>query len=491
MGWQALIQRGTEVETPHGRGTVRAFSDMTQTAHVNVDGQLFEVPKEQLKQVEGAPDEVARPVTKNSVKVGDRVQKQANPRSTGEVVEVTQRTVKVQWDANGRVGAFQKRAVSQHLDYEVKDAPKIEFEQKFEGRWDEDKKRQQDLKDEWDREGEEEEKEDKTEEKTKEQQAQDTADDLYGLMRLKERLEDKIDTEVDGELKELREQVKRNQKLEVKVGDKVNIIEGIKHKQLERLITYSALKLNSLLVGMAGTGKTHAASQVAEALGLEFSSISVGAQTSKSDIVGFVNATGGIVETEFGKRYEHGGVFLMDEIDAGNANVLIQINSALSNGYMAFPKGMVKKHEDFIFIASANTYGNGANRQYVGRNQLDAATLDRFAVIDWEIDDELEENMAVGLNGKAWYMAVRAARDYVNEKNIRALITPRATQKGSQLLDVGQQVDEAIDATMLASVPQDKRPDVKEVATKIFEKFASEVPGKVEASVGELLRQDS
>lgn len=173
----------------------------------------------------------------------------------------------------------------------------------------------------------------------------------------------------------------------------------------------------------------------------------------------------------------------MDEIDAGNANVLIQVNAALSNGLCAFPDKMVKRHPDFIFIASANTYGNGANRQYVGRNQLDAATLDRFAVIDWLIDDELESNLTTGLNGKAWYMAVRAARDYVAQKSIRALVSPRATQKGSKLLDIGQPLQEVIDATMLASVPDDKRADVSEVATKIFEKFASEVPSRISKAV--------
>src|SRR5215217_6156820 len=93
----------------------------------------------------------------------------------------------------------------------------------------------------------------------------------------------------------------------------------------------------------------------------------------------------------------------MDEIDAGNANVIIQVNAALSNGYCSFPDGMVQRHDDFIFLASANTFGDGASRQYVGRNQLDAATLDRFTTLVWEIDEELEEIMAGGsADGKKW-----------------------------------------------------------------------------------------
>ena len=229
---------------------------------------------------------------------------------------------------------------------------------------------------------------------------------------------------------------------------------------------------------------------------MDFYAISVGAQTSKSDIIGYMDASGRYVKTHFRDAYEHGGVFLMDEIDAGNANVLIQINAALSNGLCSFPDAMVKRHDDFVFIASANTFGNGANRQYVGRNQLDAATLDRFAVIEWFIDDELESSLAVGLNGKAWYMAVRATRDYIAEKNIRALISPRATQKGSRLLDVGQDLDEVIHATLLASVPEDKKPDVIQITKTIFNKFASEVPSRIskvvnpEVAVADLLRDN-
>lgn len=310
-----------------------------------------------------------------------------------------------------------------------------------------------------------------------------TGDGLHELFQLKGYLEKKIDEDVTGELGELREAIKAKQTLEVKVGDKTGEVKGLKHKQLEQLINYAALRLSPLLVGMAGTGKTHAGEQVADALGLKFYAMSVGAQTSKSDIIGYMAANGQYVPTHFREAYENGGVFLMDEIDAGNANVLIQINAALSNNLCAFPDAMVKRHEDFVFIASANTFGNGANRQYVGRNQLDAATLDRFAVIEWFIDDDIESQLTTGVNGKAWYMAVRAARDYVAEKSIRALISPRATQKGSKLLHIGQPLEEVIHATMLGSVPEDKKKDVQQVATQIFEKFASEVPGQLPKSV--------
>lgn len=446
--WQTYLKSGDEVTTPQGDGQVRRVSQTQGTAQVEVDGRLYEVPLSEIKQG-SSPERESMKIIKGQ-KVTD---KQLGWK--GEIIEITQRTVKVKYPSGTR--NYAKREV----DSKLKNTP-----------GEQQPTRPQEPKE-----------EPKQEHKEEQQSVEKTGDALFAMMQLKEHLEKKIDTSVDGELKELREQVKANQKLEIKLGDKVSVVEGLKHKQLEQLITYAGLGLNTLLVGMAGTGKTHAAEQAANALGLDFRTMSVGAQTSKSDIAGFISASGTYVSTGFREAYENGKLFLMDEIDAGNSNVLIQINSALSNGVMAFPDKMVAKHPDFVFIASANTFGNGANRQYVGRNQLDAATLDRFSIIEWLIDDELEKSLAVGAYGKAWYMTVKACRDYISENNIRALVTPRATQKGSKLISAGQELSEVIDATIMASVPDDKKPDVKQVATSIFEKFASEVPSQLPKSV--------
>lgn len=464
MAWTSYIEVGKKVNTPEGKGTITRLSENTGQVQVSVDGQLFEFPQAQLS--DGMPQPETPYSEGGQIRPGDRVKTVDGDRK-GTVSEVTQRTVRGKFD-DGKSFAYTKSYVAQGKGIERdNEQPGEQGEQ---GEQDKPDERQKEY-------------EEQREERTQEQQSKEMADDLYGLLNLKDKLEQKIKTEVDGELKELRDAIKTKQTLEVNVGGKINQIQGLRHKQLEQLINYCGLRLSPLMVGMAGTGKTHAGQQTSEALGLQFYSISVGAQTTKTDIMGYMDATGRYIRTLFREAYENGGVFLMDEIDAGNANVLITINAALANGIAAFPDGMVKRHEDFVFIASANTFGNGANRQYVGRNQLDAATLDRFAIIEWLIDDDLEESLAVGLNGKAWYMAVRASRDFVSEKGIRALISPRATQKGSRLIDIGQPLEEVINATLLGSVPDDKKSDVKQVATSIFEKFASEVPKKLSREV--------
>lgn len=451
MAWNPMVvNHGDRVDTPQGQGVVKRVSSTNGTAHVEMDGgKLFEIP--------------LKDVTKKAspFKAGDKVAKRDNPSSTGKVTDTIDGGLVVKWDANGKRRGYTNREAGLELQLTT-NQPETAKQPKPE---------------------EPEDSKPQANDTPPSNSVEQTGQGLEELFKLKQYMEGRIDTKVNQELQELKALAKAHQKLEVKTGDKTSVIKGLKHKQLEQLITYAALRLSPLLVGMAGTGKTHAAEQVAEALSLNFYSMSVGAQTSKSDIIGYMSASGNYVTTHFRKAYEEGGVFLMDEIDAGNANVLIQVNAALSNGLCAFPDKMVKRHKDFVFVASANTFGNGANRQYVGRNQLDAATLDRFAVIEWLIDDKLEESLAMGLNGKAWYMAVRAARDYILEHNIRALVTPRATQKGCLLLDAGQNVDEVIEATMLGSVPEDKKPDVKSVALKVFEKFASDVPSKLPAEL--------
>nr|DAT57955.1 MAG TPA: ATPase-like protein [Caudoviricetes sp.] len=234
---------------------------------------------------------------------------------------------------------------------------------------------------------------------------------------------------------------------------------------IENVHTYIVSREN---LPVHNTGKTHAAAQVAEALGLNHYTMSVGAQTSKSDIIGYMHASGGYVPTLFRKAYEEGGVFLMDEIDAGNANVLIQVNAALSNGFCAFPDKMVEQHKDFIFIASANTFGNGANRMYVGRNQLDAATLDRFAVLVWDIDEKLEDKVveAYGDTGKNWLKVVRELRKTIENDGIRALVTPRATTKGCSLLNIGLDFETVLNAVIVENLPSDKKSRYRDMAKK-------------------------
>lgn len=265
--------------------------------------------------------------------------------------------------------------------------------------------------------------------------AGDVAQQLAGLL-----------AQLGGRDAELREQVDKLQQQvatlsksttrEVEViqpsGEKVNV--GRVHKCFDDLLLVASCRLHAFLTGAAGSFKTSSAEKVAEALELEYSSISVCQQTTAAALLGYMNAQGGYVPTEFRARFEQGGVFILDEIDNGNANVLAVLNSALANGACAFPDGMVKRHKDFILIATANTFGTGANAQYVGRNKLDAATLDRFAFIEWDYDEELEREIA---RYSEWADYVLQVRRSVEKLKLQVVISPRATFNGNKLIAAG------------------------------------------------------
>jgi midasin (ATPase involved in ribosome maturation) len=263
--------------------------------------------------------------------------------------------------------------------------------------------------------------------------------------------------------------------VEIKTAKGVKKLTGVQHNQFQNLLTVVNAAQPALMVGPAGTGKTYAAELVSQALGLSFHSISVGSQTSKSDLQGYMDANGNYRGTQFREAYEKGGIFLLDEADAGNSNVLILLNAALSNGYMAFPDGMVKAHDDFRMIATANTFGHGANRQYVGRNQLDAATLDRFVVVVWDIDDRVEENMAgTAKDAKRWLAVVRAVRKrVVEELELRVVVSPRATLRGAILLNAGMPFEDVLQIALVGNMPASEKGSLESLARTAWGKTAT------------------
>jgi cobaltochelatase CobS len=219
-------------------------------------------------------------------------------------------------------------------------------------------------------------------------------------------------------------------------------IKGHTHKQFKKVLGMIASGINPYLVGGAGSGKTMLVHQASEALGLPFYAMSVGQQTTKSDIFGYTDANSNYKPTTFRKAYEEGGVFLFDEIDAGNAGVLTSINAALANGVCGFPDRMIPKHKDFICAAAANTYGRGADRLFVGRVQLDGATLDRFIPIEIDYDEELELEIS---GNRDWARRVQRFRAKAYENKCRIIISPRASIYGAKLLQQGFTESEVIE----------------------------------------------
>lgn len=224
-------------------------------------------------------------------------------------------------------------------------------------------------------------------------------------------------------------------RIEVSGPTGVHAIDGLVHRDTSDVIRVVSLAHPAMLVGPAGCGKTSIGGHVAQALGLPL--YITGTIFDTHELMGFTDGHGNYHSTPFRQAFEHGGVFIADEIDAWDAAALLALNSALAQGYASFPDSPVPtvRHADFRMIATANTFGHGADRVYVGRNELDAASLDRFATFSIDYDTDLE----TALNGgnSQWQMRVTEVREVCREKNIRHVVSTRAIIMGSQALASG------------------------------------------------------
>jgi hypothetical protein len=244
--------------------------------------------------------------------------------------------------------------------------------------------------------------------------------------------------------------VQPGQTIEVKRPNGTTVNVGRQHKQFAELLGWVEAGCYPFLVGPAGSFKTSAAMAVAKALGRPFHMDSMSEGKTPFDLLGFNDATGKPVHTELRRAWEHGGIFLCDEIDAGNANVIAVLNALLSQDVASFPDGIIKRHENFVFIAAGNTLGSGADAKFVGRNQLDGASLDRFVYILWGYDDEFEIHVA-GADQKSWTLYVQSCRKAAERCGVAENVvfaTPRASISGAKALRAGtlsrQQIEEAL-----------------------------------------------
>lgn len=242
-------------------------------------------------------------------------------------------------------------------------------------------------------------------------------------------------------------------RIEVKRGDDIKVLsDEYRHPIFMDVLTALSVRENVYLVGGAGSGKTTLAKQAADALGLPF--YSTGAVGMAYQLQGFINAEGDYMATDLYRAYTEGGVFLFDEIDGSSANAILAFNAIAANDFAAFPNGTVKRHDDFVIIAAANTYGNGANRDYIGRAPLDGSSLDRFGFIAMDYDEKLE--LAISLND-IWTRWVQQCRKVANEHRMQVIISPRASIKGGKMLSAGMSVDKVADMYIFKGMTQADR----------------------------------
>jgi len=283
--------------------------------------------------------------------------------------------------------------------------------------------------------------------------------------------QEQLEAAVKAEVSKVADSI-RITRVEVRLPDGDRQLPDLHHKDLPKLIAKVAAGCNVFIVGPAGTGKSVAAEQVAEALNRRFFALSFGPTTPTSKLFGYNDANGNFQSTPLYEAYNaegEGGLFLGDELDNGHPGLLAEQNQFLANSHCAFACGMVKRHADFQYLATGNTYGRGGDRLFVGRNQLDAATLDRFVFHTLNIDEDLEEKAALRWSTadsveacRAWIATVRKVRAEAEALKIPMVASPRASIDGCKLITTGAFTrDEVIEDVLLKGVGADVRAKLK------------------------------
>ena len=268
------------------------------------------------------------------------------------------------------------------------------------------------------------------------------------IMRLIQSLTPQVDPESINRLvdKKLADVKPIQYNIAVKDREVVELKDEHLHPQFQVVLDLASQGLYPMLVGPAGTGKTHMAHQVARALDRPFASISVTAGMSESQLSGWLIPIeeGGrfvYVPADFVKMYEQGGVFLVDEMDAGDPNTFVFLNQALANGGFFIPQRhenpYVKKHPDFVMIGAANTVGQGADPMYTARERLDAATLDRFEIVPIGYDEGFEKKVAES----EVFRWGRSIREKIETHQIRRVFSTRKMIAYTKLHRAGWDMD--------------------------------------------------
>ena len=223
---------------------------------------------------------------------------------------------------------------------------------------------------------------------------------------------------------------------------------GLRHENTDLLSIIVGAKVPVMLVGPTGSGKTHSCNMLAENMGLKFYTESCNEQMSTAALLGFKTGLGDTVRTSFRECFELGGLFLLDEIDRGRPGVLSTLNSAIGNGFVTFPDGLINMHKDFYIVAGANSFGRGGDRQYTSAVQLDGATLDRFFCMRWDYDYNLIGGIAglpfneivksprkSGYTAQSWFDKVTSVMNSIQANDVRHTVSPRAVKYALPLLD--------------------------------------------------------
>ena len=189
---------------------------------------------------------------------------------------------------------------------------------------------------------------------------------------------------------------------------------------------------NIWMVGPAGCGKSTIARNIAKELDIPYLCISCGIGTSATEFTGYKYPTR--EATKFAEFYAKKSLILIDEMTALDPSVAQVINAALANSEIETTTGTVLRHSECIIVATSNTFGSGADRQYVANNQLDASTIDRFTGAIIEVDYSKKYESQFDQEVRDYIHLLRAC---IKTNSLRRIASTRMIQAAEKMKKIG------------------------------------------------------
>ena len=89
---------------------------------------------------------------------------------------------------------------------------------------------------------------------------------------------------------------------------------------------------------------------------------------------------------------------------------------------------------------------------YVGRNQLDGATLDRFATMEFDYDENIEKTISAD---DELYRFIISVRNAIKKRRLRFVVSMRATINASKMLQAGIDKETIVKSVITKSMTKD------------------------------------
>lgn len=211
------------------------------------------------------------------------------------------------------------------------------------------------------------------------------------------------------------------------------------------------------LVGPAGNGKTTSAKAAMDAMGYGYVEIDCTEYTEPADLIGgmLIRAENGgtssiWVDGAITRAFKEGLGIILNEYDALNPRAALCLQSVFQDpgrsGQGRYVTTVGCPEHDRVYpqgdcpvILSLNTYGTGGSRQYVGRNTMDAASIDRLTIITTGYENEAAILVAHGYaKDTARRLEIWAAgvRKQIDGNQLKVILSNRTLIRMAQGIDV-------------------------------------------------------